>query len=167
MVSFTSWPLCSWEQAPYTRKLGAGRAPEPGSFGESNSLSCLGNWTRFLGSPFCSCITIRTDISRLSIAWNIIGNDKRKITERINEIRERMVGSTRLDYKKKMDLIFVNWTTTTSGPGRPHYSGFMNTFRYSTLGRTPLDEWSGRRRDVYLTTHKTYMRQTSLPLAGF
>ena len=166
MVSFKSWPLCSWEQASYTLELEAGRAPEPGSFGESNFISCLGNWTRFLGSQFCSCITIRTKTSRLRIAWNIFGNDKRRMTERINEIRERMVGSSRLDYKRKMDLIFANGTTTPSGPGRPHFSGFTNTFRHSTLGRTPLDEWSGRRRDVYPTTHKTHRRQNSFATGG-
>jgi hypothetical protein len=60
--------------------------------------------------------------------------------EGINEIREGMVGSTRLGYKRKMDLIFVNGTTTPSGPGRPHYLGFMNTFSHTTFGRTPLDE---------------------------
>ena len=34
----------------------------------------------------------------------------------------------------------------------------------STLGRTPLDEWSARRRDLYLATHNTHKRQ---PPAGF
>jgi hypothetical protein len=34
----------------------------------------------------------------------------------------------------------------------PHYRGFTITLRYTTLGRTPLDEWSARRRDFYLTT---------------
>ena len=28
------------------------------------------------------------------------------------------------------------------GPGTPHYSGFTITLRNTTLGRTPLDEWS-------------------------
>ena len=28
-----------------------------------------------------------------------------------------------------------------------------HTQRRSTVGRTPLDEWSARRRDLYLTTH--------------
>ena len=36
-----------------------------------------------------------------------------------------------------------------------------------TLGRTPLDEWSARRRDLYLTTHSTHKRQPSMPLEGF
>ena len=30
-----------------------------------------------------------------------------------------------------------------------------HTQRRSTVGRTPLDEWSARRRDLYLTTHDT------------
>ena len=33
-------------------------------------------------------------------------------------------------------------------------------FRRATIGRIPLDEWSARRRDLYLTTHNTHNRQT-------
>ena len=36
-----------------------------------------------------------------------------------------------------------------------------HTQRRSTVGRTPLDVWSARRRDLYLTTHNTHNRQTS------
>ena len=39
-----------------------------------------------------------------------------------------------------------------------------HTQRLTTVGRTPLDEWSTRRRDLYLTTHN---RQTSMPPVGF
>ena len=42
-----------------------------------------------------------------------------------------------------------------SGPGLPHYRGFTITFGGATIGRTPLDEWSARRRNLYLTTHNT------------
>ena len=41
------------------------------------------------------------------------------------------------------------------------------TQRRSTVGRTPLDEWSARRRDLYLTTHSTHYRQTSMTPVGF
>jgi hypothetical protein len=34
---------------------------------------------------------------------------------------------------------------------------------HTTLGRTPLNEWSAHRRDLYLTTHSTHKRQTSMP----
>ena len=44
---------------------------------------------------------------------------------------------------------------------------FLNhTQRRSTVGRTPLDELSARRRDLYLTTHDTYNRQISMPPVG-
>jgi hypothetical protein len=33
---------------------------------------------------------------------------------------------------------------------------------HNTLGGTPLDEWSARRRDLYVTTHNTHKRQTSM-----
>ena len=42
-----------------------------------------------------------------------------------------------------------------------------HTQRRSTVGRTPLDERSGRRRDLYLTTHDTHNRQISMPPVGF
>jgi len=37
-----------------------------------------------------------------------------------------------------------------------------NTQRRTTVGRTPLDESSGCRRDLYLATHNTHKRQTSM-----
>jgi len=44
---------------------------------------------------------------------------------------------------------------------------WSHSVRHSTLNRTPLDEWLARRRGLYLTTHKTYKRQTSMPPMGF
>ena len=41
-----------------------------------------------------------------------------------------------------------------------------HTQRRTTVGRTPLDKWSARRRDLYLTTHNTHNRQTSMPPVG-
>jgi hypothetical protein len=62
---------------------------------------------------------------------------------------------------------FSSGAAAPSGPGHPHYRGFTITLRHSTLDRTPLDEWSVRRRDLYITTHNTHKRQTSMPPAGF
>ena len=42
-----------------------------------------------------------------------------------------------------------------------------HTQRRITVGRTPLDEWSARRRDLNLTIHNTPNRQTSMPPVGF
>jgi len=77
---------------------------------------------------------------------------------------------------------FVSWTFVTcngygaffyhvaaapSGLGPPHYRRFVITFRRSTVDRTPLDKWSARRRDFYLTVYNTHQRQTSMLPAGF
>src|SRR5215475_3773827 len=42
-----------------------------------------------------------------------------------------------------------------------------HTQRRSTVGRTPLDECSARRRDLFLTTNDTHNRQISMPPVGF
>jgi hypothetical protein len=42
-----------------------------------------------------------------------------------------------------------------------------HTQRRTTLGRIPLDEWSARRRDLFLTTHNIHSRQASIPPVGF
>jgi len=42
-----------------------------------------------------------------------------------------------------------------------------HTQRRTTVGRTPLDEWSAHRRDLHLTIHNTHNRQTSMPPMGF
>jgi len=42
-----------------------------------------------------------------------------------------------------------------------------HTQRRITFDSTPVDEWSARRRDPYLTTHITHNRQTSMPTVGF
>ena len=45
----------------------------------------------------------------------------------------------------------------------PLFMRFLDhTQRRTTFGRTPLDEWSARRRDLYLTTHNTHNRQTNI-----
>jgi hypothetical protein len=72
-----------------------------------------------------------------------------------------------------MYRFFLPWRNSPSGPGPPsgsgptHYRGFMITLGRTTLVRTPLDEWPAQRRGLYLTTHNTHNRQTSMPPAGF
>ena len=43
----------------------------------------------------------------------------------------------------------------------------MIILRHTTTGRTPLDEWSARRRDLYLTTQNTHRRQNIHAPVGF
>jgi hypothetical protein len=47
-----------------------------------------------------------------------------------------------------------------------HEVSRSHTQQRTTVGRTPLDEWPARRRDLYLKTHNTNKRKTSIPPAG-
>ena len=62
-----------------------------------------------------------------------------------------------------MELFFLLWRNSPSGPRPPRCRGFMITLRHTTLGRTPLDEWPARRRELYLTTHNTYKTNIHAP----
>jgi hypothetical protein len=64
-------------------------------------------------------------------------------------------------------VFFYHDVTAQSGPRPLHCRGFTITLRHTTLGRTSLDEWSARRRYLYLTTYNTHDRRTSMPQAGF
>ncbi len=44
---------------------------------------------------------------------------------------------------------------------------YTHTLRHTTLGMTPLDEGSARRRALYLTAHDIHNRQTAMPPTGF
>ena len=65
-------------------------------------------------------------------------------------------------------IIFLPWRCE---PTRVMASSFLrfldNTQGRTTVGRTPPDELSARRRDLCLTTHNTQNRQTSMPPVGF
>jgi len=50
--------------------------------------------------------------------------------------------------------LFFLWLDSPSRP--PHCWGFAITLRHTRFGRTPLDEWSTRRQDLYLKTHNTH-----------
>ena len=54
-----------------------------------------------------------------------------------------------------------------SGAIAPSLTRFLDHTWHATIGRTALDEWSVRHRDLYLTTHSTNNRQTSVPPVGF
>ena len=64
-------------------------------------------------------------------------------------------------------LFFSYDVAAQSIPRYPHSWEFCDTQRRTTVNRTPLYEWSSRRRDLYLTTHNTHNRHTSMPPVGF
>ena len=57
--------------------------------------------------------------------------------------------------------------TAPSRIGSHHFRGLTITPRHTTLGRTPLNEGSAPRRDLYLSKHNTHKKQTSMTPAGF
>ena len=64
--------------------------------------------------------------------------------------------------------LWLNFHSPVAGFSLLVFSRFLDhTQRRATVGRTPLDEWLVRRRDLYLTTHNTHNRQTSMPTVGF
>jgi hypothetical protein len=58
---------------------------------------------------------------------------------------------------------FFSCLNSPRGPISPYCWGFEITLRHTTLGRTPLDEWLSRRRDLYLTTYNTHRRKHPFP----
>ena len=63
--------------------------------------------------------------------------------------------------------LFFFWR---NGPpwARASFTRFLDhTQRRTAVGRTLLNEWSARHRDLCLTTHNTYNRQTCMTPVGF
>ena len=77
-------------------------------------------------------------------------------------------GGNRQCRQHSLSTFFFLWRC---GPTRARTSSFLrfldHTQRRITVVRTPLDQRSARRRDLYLTTHNTHNRQTSMPPVGF
>jgi len=65
-------------------------------------------------------------------------------------------------------LLIFPWRCSTTRTTASTFLRFLyHTQRRISVDRTPLDELSARRRDLYLTTHNTHNRQTSMSPVGF
>ena len=82
--------------------------------------------------------------------------------KRCFEHKENRSSARAMQYFFLFGLIVPQWFMASS------FTRFLDhTQWHTTVGRTPLDEWSACRRDFYLTTHSTHSRQTSMPPVGF
>ena len=73
-----------------------------------------------------------------------------------------------LPYVHLMLRLFVFDATAPQCARSPSFTRFLDHIqRRTTVGRILLDKWSACRRDLYLTTHNTHNRQTSMPPVGF
>jgi hypothetical protein len=65
-------------------------------------------------------------------------------------------------------IIIVLWLCNPARAMASSSTRFLDhTQRRATVGKTPLDEWSVRRRNLYMTIHNTHNRQISMPTVGF
>jgi len=71
-------------------------------------------------------------------------------------------------YSRFVCLYVCFWRDSSHLARASSFTRFLDhTQRHTTVGRTPLDERRDRHRDLYLTTHNTHNRKTSMPQAGF
>ena len=99
----------------------------------------------------------RLSTGRLQKPWLIRATEKRDLTPR-QDLAPSSLSVT---------IFFPPRRNSPSGPRPPHFRGFTITPRHTTLGRTPLHEWSACRRELYLVKHKTHKRQTPISPARF
>jgi len=67
-----------------------------------------------------------------------------------------------------LELLILLWRYYPTRTMASSFTRFLDHTQWRiTFGRTPLDELSASRRDLYLSTHYTHKRQTSMPLAEF
>jgi hypothetical protein len=65
-------------------------------------------------------------------------------------------------------FLFVSGATGSQWAVASSFTRFLDHKQWRTIvGRTPLEEWTARRRDLYLITHNTHNRPTSMPPVGF
>ena len=88
-----------------------------------------------------------------------------KLFDRYNDMYKSGLNHIKIKkYNTDVCLFLARQPPSPSETGPPHF--LDHTQRRTTLGRAPLDEWSARRRDLYLTTHNTHNKQTSMPPDG-
>ena len=70
-------------------------------------------------------------------------------------------------WRSLVPFFFFLWRCDPTRVMDSSFLRFLDHTQCTTVGRTPLDEWSARHRDLYLTTQNTHNRQTSMPVVGF
>jgi hypothetical protein len=66
---------------------------------------------------------------------------------------------------KDVTWSFFIWRNSPLWPRASWFTRFL--YHTQRHGRTPLEEWSTCRRDLYLITHNTHDREVSTPPVGF
>jgi hypothetical protein len=105
-----------------------------------------------------------------SSGW-FLWEQKYSYISNLSESLHRIKKTISLVVKIHWIIIFFIWRDSSPPPHWARVFSFTRFLyhiqRRTTVGMTPLDEWSACRRDPYLTTHNTHNRQTSNPPVGF
>ena len=100
----------------------------------------------------------------LQCYWPIYGNASKEVFREFLKLGQDCF----LQYLSKFPLLTPPWRFgPIPGHGLPLRSFAFTFIGHITFGRTPLDEWSARSRDLCLTKLKTHKRQISMLPAGF
>jgi hypothetical protein len=93
------------------------------------------------------CLHGTTRLRLEAFSWNLM-----VFFQKLGKIRVSLKSDTNIGYFTWRHIyIYDNCFSGATAPrGPPHYRKFTIILRHTTLGRTPLDEWSARRRDLYL-----------------
>jgi hypothetical protein len=82
----------------------------------------------------------------------------------LRHIHDPVISSLKME---GIRLLFFLWRCDPTRVTASSFLRFLDHTRLITVGRTPLDEWSARSRDLYLRTHNTHNRQISMSPVGF
>jgi len=84
------------------------------------------------------------------------------------DITDSLTLKSERKYFDNIESLHFFWRKSPQWAMASSFTKFLNhTQRHTIVGRTPLDEWSALPRDLYLTTHNTHNRQTSVPPVEF
>ena len=111
------------------------------------------------------------DHSPLLVQWSWKGRPIPLLPLRAVRSVQNLSACTRVTFTftfNRYAYLFFIWRDSPQWAGAFSFTRLPDHTQWRTaVGRTPLYEWSARRRDLYLTTHNTHNRQTSMLLAGF
>jgi len=86
------------------------------------------------------------------------------LSGRRNYQRTHNINTSIVHCDVKKVCIFFHDLTAPIGPGSLLCQGFTITLRHTTLGRTPLDEWSARLRSLW---QHTVLTRGNYPCCGW
>jgi hypothetical protein len=130
-------------------------------------IGCNNHWMRDISTDFRSSLSLPITSAPNSDVFKAIRRLRPSKSVGIYGIPVFNIKGS-LDITHKIIVIYFLWLYSPARLWPPRITRFLDhTQRRATVVRTSLYEWSVCRRDLYLTTHNTHNRQTSLPQVGF